>query len=235
MIMAYCTVEEGQEGEDQIQLANLDKATYPLETFSTDPHQKMYDTAHFMNYFLCGYKAILAHDPEIKALVTGKPKGLKILIDSHVPPAAGLSSSSAFVVCTAVTTAHANGVLDKIPQKMLADLTINAERQAGTACGGMDQTISVMGEIGVAKLIEFIPNIQLFDVKVPSSCSLVVANSVTPSAKIATLGTRYNKRVVECRFALAAMALKAEKIENFEDCEYKTFRQLQDDLGYTFP
>lgn len=124
----------------------------------------MYDTAHFMNYFLCGYKAILAHDDEIKALVTGKPKGMKILIDSHVPAAAGLSSSSAFTVCTAVTTAHANGVLDKIPQEVLADLTINAERRAGTACGGMDQTISIMGEKGTAKLIEFIPKIQLFDV-----------------------------------------------------------------------
>jgi len=61
-----------------------------------------------------------------------------------------------------------------------------------------------------------------------------VANSVTPSAKIATVGTRYNKRVVECRFALAAMAIKSGKIENFEDCEYKTFRQLQDDLSYSF-
>ena len=75
----------------------------------------MYDTAHFMNYFLCGYKAILAHNQEIKAMVPGKPKGMKILIDSHVPAAAGLSSSSAFTVCAAVTTAHANGVLDKIP------------------------------------------------------------------------------------------------------------------------
>ena len=106
----------------------MDKASYPLETLSTDPHQKMYDTAHFMNYFLCGYKAILAHDAETKALVIGKPKGLKILIDSHVPPAAGLSSSSAFVVCTAVTIAHANGIIDKIPQPKLAELTINSER-----------------------------------------------------------------------------------------------------------
>ena len=38
-----------------------------------------------------------------------KPKGMKILIDSHVPAAAGLSSSSAYTVCAAVTTMHANG------------------------------------------------------------------------------------------------------------------------------
>ena len=76
----------------------------------------MYDTAHFMNYFFCGYKAILAHDSDVKNLLKGKPKGMKILIDSHVPPAAGLSSSSAFTVCAGVTTAHANGVIGLINQ-----------------------------------------------------------------------------------------------------------------------
>ena len=68
------------------------------------------------------------------------------MIDSYVPPPAGLSSSSAFTVCTAVTTMHVNGIIDKVPKDKLADLTINAERMAGTACGGMDQTISIMGE-----------------------------------------------------------------------------------------
>ena len=86
-----------------------------------------------------------------------KPKGMKILIDSHVPAAAGLSSSSAYTVCAAVTTMHANGFTGEISQQKLAELTINAERMAGTACGGMDQTISIMGQMGTAKLIDFIP------------------------------------------------------------------------------
>jgi galactokinase len=63
---------------------------------------------------------------------------MKILIESLVPPAAGLSSSSAFVVCAAVTTLHANNAIDQIDQLTLADLCITAERMAGTACGGMD-------------------------------------------------------------------------------------------------
>jgi galactokinase len=116
----------------------------------------------------------------------------------------------------------------------LADLTISAERNAGTACGGMDQTISIMGEKGNAKLIDFVPAIKTTSVKVPDSVCLVIGNSCTPSPKLLTLGTRYNKRVVECRFALAAMALKAGKIENFEDCTYKTFEQLQTEMGYSF-
>ena len=85
-----------------------------------------------------------------------------------------------------------------------------------------------MGEMGTAKHIEFIPEIKTHNVNVPDSVVLVIANSVTPSPKLLTVGTRYNKRVVECRFALAAMALKAGKIENFEDCKtkYKTFLEL---------
>ena len=84
---------------------------YPPEVISTDPFQKFKQDAHWLNYFLCGYKAILALDSPVKDKVS-KPVGLKILIQSLVPPAAGLSSSSAFCVCTAITTLHANGLID---------------------------------------------------------------------------------------------------------------------------
>ena len=59
-----------------------------------------------------------------------------------------------------------------------------------------------------AKLIEFNPELKAIDVQVPSNVSLVIANSLTPSPKLLTLGTRYNKRVVECRFGLYIMCLK---------------------------
>lgn len=151
---------------------------------------------------------------------------MKILIESLVPPAAGLSSSSAFVVCTAVTTLHANNVLDQIDQLKLADLCISSERMAGTACGGMDQTISIMGQMNTAKLIDFVPAIKTTTVKVPDSVALVIANSLTPSPKLLTLGTRYNKRVVECKFALALLALKMGKIQSFLECPFKTMREF---------
>lgn len=104
----------------------------------------MWEDTHFANYFLCGYKAILAHHEDLRDQVQ-KPVGMKIMVDSHVPPASGLSSSSAFTVCAAITTMHANGMTSKINQQRLCDISINAERMAGTACGGMDQTISIMG------------------------------------------------------------------------------------------
>lgn len=82
---------------------------------STEATQAFQESGSFVNYFLCGYKAILAFDSPVKDRVA-QPKGMKILIDSVVPAAAGLSSSSAFTVCAAITTAHCNGVLDCIDQ-----------------------------------------------------------------------------------------------------------------------
>jgi galactokinase len=64
-----------------------------------------------------------------------------------------------------------------------------------------------MGKMNTAKLIDFVPSLKATDVKIPDSVSLVIANSLTPSPKLLTLGTRYNKRVVECHFGVAIMAL----------------------------
>ena len=105
---------------------------------------------------------------------------------------------------------------------------------AGTACGGMDQTISVMGKFNTAKLIDFIPALKASDVIVPESVSLVVANSLTPSAKILTVGTRYNKRVVECRFGVGILAIKTGLAKSFDECPFSTFYELQKALNKSF-
>jgi galactokinase len=98
---------------DTITINNVDKDQFPTEVLETSPLQKFREDAHWLNYFLCGYKAILGFNSPVKDQVQ-KPQGLKILIDSLVPPAAGLSSSSAFCVCAAVTTLHANNLIDQL-------------------------------------------------------------------------------------------------------------------------
>jgi galactokinase len=107
-VMAYAPSDD-----DKITINNIDKDLYATEVISTDPFQKFKSDAHWLNYFLCGYKSVLALDSPVKSLVS-KPVGLNILIWSLVPAAAGLSSSSAFCVCTAITTLHANGLIDKV-------------------------------------------------------------------------------------------------------------------------
>jgi len=107
-VMAY-----SPSSDNKITINNVDKDLYAQEVISTEPTQKFKDHSHWVNYFLCGYKAILGNDSILKDKVQN-PQGFKILIESLVPPAAGLSSSSAFCVCAAVTTLHANGLMDEI-------------------------------------------------------------------------------------------------------------------------
>lgn len=83
-----------------------------------------------------------------------------------------------------------------------------------------------MGQFNIAKHIKFVPKLEAEDVIVPSSVSLVIANSLTPSPKLLTLGKHYNKRVVECRFAVAIMAQRAGIKTDFNDRAILTFYQL---------
>ena len=136
--MAYVADET-----DEIHVRNVDGDLFPLSVFSTDPHQKFVEVsaestaanphATWVRYFQCGYKAIMLN----QASSFEKPRGMRIMIDSTVPIAAGLSSSSAFTVCAAITTMHANGIVGLSPSK-LAEQCISAERLSGTASGGMD-------------------------------------------------------------------------------------------------
>ena len=82
--------------------------------------------------------------------------------------------------------------------------------------------------MNTAKLIDFVPSLKATDVKIPESVSLVIANSLTPSPKLMTLGTRYNKRVVECRFGVAIMALKKKLFIDYMSCHFTTFQLLQE-------
>jgi len=56
-VMAY-TLNEKEE----IEINNIDKDQYPKEKLSTDPFQKFKEGHHWINYFICGYKAVLAID-----------------------------------------------------------------------------------------------------------------------------------------------------------------------------
>jgi len=62
--------------------------------------------------------------------------------------------------------------------------------------------------------------------KIPDGVSLVVANSLTPSPKLLSLGTRYNMRVVECRFALLLLAFKLGVIKSVEENSMKILYDL---------
>ncbi|XP_072481150.1 N-acetylgalactosamine kinase isoform X3 [Notamacropus eugenii] len=85
----------------------------------------------------------------------------------------------------------------------LAEICTKSERYIGTEGGGMDQSISFLGEEGKAKLIEFNP-LRATDVQLPSEASFVIANSCVAMNKAAT--SHFNTRVMECRLAAKFLA-----------------------------
>ncbi len=79
--------------------------------------------------------------------------GTDILFDSDVPLNAGLSSSASLEVATAMALLAA--CEETVPQNELAAMCQKAENVfAGTPCGIMDQSISIMGRAGHALLLD---------------------------------------------------------------------------------
>ncbi len=198
---------------DKIQLRNVESVRFPAKDLTTDEFGKFAEEQHWSNYVLQGFKAV-AQWAKGK-----KMKGMDIMTESSVPIAAGVSSSSALTVVASIATLYANELHKSLERQELTNRVIDFERQVGTACGGMDQTISIMAETGQAKYIHFVPELKTEPVMIPPSLAIVVANSLTPSPKIATLGTRYNKRVVECRFGVLMICVKRGLIKNGSQTE----------------
>ena len=119
-----------------------------------------------------------------------------MLIGGNIPPACGVSSSSALVIASALVGSVAWGV--KTTRVQLAEACAKAERYVGTEGGGMDQAISLLGESGAAKLVEFNP-LRSTTVELPPGATFVVCNSMVTMEKAATV--EFNTRVVECRLA----------------------------------
>lgn len=68
-----------------------------------DPEVKVEFVNNYLKYFRAGYRA------GVKTLDPATLKGMQILVGGNVPLAAGLSSSAAFTVCSALVGLHANG------------------------------------------------------------------------------------------------------------------------------
>jgi len=91
--------------------------SFDIEKFSIS-----YEKSSWYEYFKCGIQGIRDKYPDIKLKGIKKKgkfliiknrnisSGIKVLIDGTIPLSAGLSSSSALVVCSALTTAINNGI-----------------------------------------------------------------------------------------------------------------------------
>ncbi len=135
-------------------------------------------------------------------------RGLDAVVHSDIPTAAGLSSSSALVVASALAILHANDVW--VDQMELAELLANSEHYVGTRGGGMDQAICLAARRHSASRIDFHP-LRLTAHLIPPEWHFIVAFSQIRAEKTGAARDVYNARTEECREALTRV-IEAEAL-----------------------
>lgn len=137
------------------------------------------------------------------ALQFPKLNGLEGVVESTIPIAAGLSSSSALVVAAAIALIQVNNL--SLDRTDLMEMLARAEHYVGTRGGGMDQAICVGAESGTAARIDFDP-LRFAPTLVPPRWRFVVANSLVRAEKSGEARDAYNLRTRECNEALQIVA-----------------------------
>ena len=161
---------------------------------------------NWTNYARAAVGALAQRFPDLR--------GVDALVESDLPIAAGLSSSSALVVAMALALLHANGVT-VAPLELMAMLA-RGERYVGTAGGGMDQAIVLGARAGCASRIDFHP-LRLTPTAVPADWQFIVAWSLVHAEKSGAAQQAYNERTRQCE---EARRLVAARLGRREDVSY---------------
>ena len=139
-------------------------------------------------------------------------RGANLLIHGEVPMGAGLSSSAAIEVATALALAEQSG---HTPDRVqLALLCQKAENEfVGARCGIMDQFISLHGRKNHALLLDCrVLDFEL--VAIPECVRLVICNTMV---KHEHASSGYNQRRAECEEAVQRLAKVLPGIRSLRD------------------
>jgi N-acetylgalactosamine kinase len=193
----------------QVRLQNVDTA-YPPAEFRNASEIPPSATGSWDNYCKAAVHALNQH------FAVSEFPGMALMVSGSIPPAAGLSSSSALVVASALAYL---GVLDKqlgqdITRIALATLLANAEHYVGTRGGGMDQAIILLAASSQATKIDFFP-IRTEQVPLPDGYAIVACNSLVKAAKTGDALHRYNEGPLTCRLIRALVEKQIQ--EDFGD------------------
>ncbi len=136
-----------------------------------------------------------------------KLSGADVLFDSTVPLGAGLSSSAALEVSTALALMAASGLSGAVAGHELALLCQKAEHTfANAPCGIMDQSISILGRAGRALLLDCRDGLTRHIPFDDPNMVLLVADT---QVKHAISDGGYAARRKQCESAAAKMGLKS--------------------------
>ena len=193
-----------------VELSNAD-ADWPPRSFALERRIPPYPSGDWANYVKAALQGVIDRFVGSE-MPMERVRGASMLVEGRVPPAAGLSSSAALTVSTALTFMAINNF--ELEPLETATMVARSEWYVGTRAGGMDQAASILGRRDHALMIGFDP-LRVRAVKMPSSAALVVADSREVADKSGRVRAEYNRRVVECALAarLIGRALKLEGVK----------------------
>ena len=176
------------------------------------------EEANWINYIQGVAKMIQAEGYELR--------GMNLILTGNIPQGAGLSSSAALEVATAVILELVNGF--KLDRVRLAELCQQAENDfVGVSCGIMDQFISALGKKDNALFIDCRSNdYQLVPIEIANT-KIIIANT---NVEHSLVDSAYNQRLEECQKAVDELgnylakditALRDVTIAEFEEHKAK--------------
>lgn len=157
-------------------------------------------------------------------------QGVNLIFISNIPQGAGLSSSAALEVVTALTMAKLNSL--KIKPVEMAHLCRRAENNfVGVACGIMDQYVSCLGQKNYALFIDCrTNNYELIPFR-DSNYQIVICDS---KIRRDLINSEYNKRREECKKATEFFTHRfGHKVQALRDVTIEEFKQYQEHLPET--
>lgn len=153
-------------------------------------------------------------------------RGASLLIHGEVPLGAGLSSSAAIEVSTALALTAIAGI--EIPRLVLAKLCQRAENEySGARCGIMDQFISCFGQSDHALMLDC-RDLSYKPVPVPHEVKLVICNTMV---KHELAGGEYNQRRASCEAGVALLQQSSPKVRALRDVSLEDLETQRAALG----
>ena len=146
--------------------------------------------------------------------------GADVLIDGQVPMGAGLSSSAALEVASALALLHTTERTSDPTE--VAKLCQRAENEfVGARCGIMDQFASANGRSGHALLLDC-RSLEFSYVPLPPNIAVVICNTMV---KHSIAGGEYSKRRAECEECVRYFARIRPGISSLRDVTEDVFRE----------
>ena len=154
-------------------------------------------------------------------------QGANLIFRSNIPRKAGLSSSAALEVVTALAIAELNSL--KIEPVKMARLCQQAENNfVGVACGIMDQYVSCLGQKNCALFIDCRSNNYEPVPFKGYNYQIVICNSKIQRSLV---DSEYNKRRKECKIAVELFNRKlTREIRALRDISIDEYRKYQGQL-----